>query len=413
MSLENPKTPLEAVTATALRALKAQGYPESTRYIYSTIWKNLLNFAEERGKMEISPELGHEFLDAYKAAGVRRYGSCPVNRMIPAQRAVLSLVSFAADGVWEPFHARKKAVVPPCGFATDFREYFDHLKDERHLCSTTVKYRKRCVGTFLIFLQDKGVDKWAALKPALFAEFFLTQKHLEPVSLEAIATGIRDFIRFLYVRGTLNQDWTLQVPHFRSFSDQHVPTIWTGDMVDSLLGSVDRECAAGKRDYAILLLACRLGMRTGDIRALRLESLLWDDARIEYTQSKTGVRIALPLTDEVGHALIDYLLHGRPSSARREVFLRLKAPYRPLSLTFSHVLKKYQQPHEMVFPGQRAGMHSLRHTLATRLLANGVSLENIAGVLGHASLNTTRIYAKVDISQLRAAAIDPEELTHA
>jgi len=163
----------------------------------------------------------------------------------------------------------------------------------------------------------------------------------------------------------------------------------------------------------MLLLACRLGMRAGDIRKLRLESLRWDDARIEYAQSKTGARVVLPLTEEIGHALTDYLIHGRPSTGRREVFLRARAPFGPLGDSLGHIIGQYRPPHKMAFPGQRAGMHSLRHTLATQLLTKDVPLETIAAILGHATLDATRTYAKVNIPQLQTAAIDTEELFHA
>src|SRR5216117_1428160 len=95
--------------------------------------------------------------------------------------------------------------------------------------------------------------------------------------------------------------------------------------------AVDRSSAKGKRDYAILLLACRLGLRVGDIRTLKLDQLHWEDSTIEVTQSKTGVPLTLPLTTEVGEALIDYLKSGRPQSAHREVFLKVKPPFDPFS----------------------------------------------------------------------------------
>ena len=121
------------------------------------------------------------------------------------------------------------------------------------------------------------------------------------------------------------------------------------------------------------MLACRLGLRVSDIVGLRLEHLHWREDRIEMAQAKTGAPLVLPLSEEVGGALIDYLQHGRPAQSRK-------------------------------------GLHTLRHTVATRLLEVGTPLETIAGILGHLSLETTQIYAKVDIEALRRAALDPEVL---
>jgi site-specific recombinase XerD len=195
--------------------------------------------------------------------------------------------------------------------------------------------------------------------------------------------------------------------------DARLPSVWSGADVEALLAAVDRASPKGKRDYAILLLACRLGLRVSDVRGLCLEDLHWREARIEMTQTKTGAPLTLPLTEEVGGALIDYLQHGRPVTPHREVFLRLKAPVEPFSGNdnLHHILTFYRQRAGIVLPAQaRSGLHSLRHTVATRLLEAGTPLETIAGILGHLSLESTQIYAKVDIEALRRAALDPEVL---
>jgi len=162
-------------------------------------------------------------------------------------------------------------------------------------------------------------------------------------------------------------------------------------------------------------LACRLGMRVGDIRTLKLDQLHWEDSTIEVEQSKTGTPLRLPLTSEVGEALIDYLKSGRPQSAHREVFLKVKPPFDPFTGNNLHHIVKYWR----LLAGirfrtpQKRGFHSLRHTLATRLLQKGTPLTTIAEILGHTSLESTRIYAKADVETLRSVALDPEEVNHA
>ena len=130
-------------------------------------------------------------------------------------------------------------------------------------------------------------------------------------------------------------------------------------------------------------------------------------------QTKTGAPLVLPLSEEVGAALIDYLQHGRPVTHHREVFLRLKAPVEPFASNDNlyHILTFYRQRAGVALPAQaRKGLHSLRHTLATRLLEAGTPLETIAGILGHLSPESTQIYTKVDVETLRRAALDPEVL---
>lgn len=154
----------------------------------------------------------------------------------------------------------------------------------------------------------------------------------------------------------------------------------------------------------------------GDIRTLRLEHLLWDQARIEIPQGKTGTPLNVPLTEEIGNAIIDYLRHGRPPTHYREVFLAANAPFRPFSCNnnLHHIITTYRRRAGIVLPKlSRRGMHALRHTVASRLLESGTPLETISAFMGHLSTETTRIYTKVDIEALRSAAINPEELTHA
>jgi integrase len=192
--------------------------------------------------------------------------------------------------------------------------------------------------------------------------------------------------------------------------------VWEQELVVRLLEAVDRSSAKGKRDYAILLLACRLGMRVGDIRTLKLDQIHWEDSTIEITQSKTSVPLTLPLTNEVGEALIDYLKSGRPQSAHREVFLRVNPPFDPFGRNdnLHHIVTYWRLLAGIRFRAPRKrGLHSLRHSLATRLLEKGTPFTTIAEILGHTSLESTRIYAKADVEALRSVALDPEETNHA
>ena len=208
----------------------------------------------------------------------------------------------------------------------------------------------------------------------------------------------------------------MDLPKIRVPRDATIPSVWDQELVVRLLEAVDRSSAKGKRDFAILLLACRLGLRVGDIRTLKLDQIHWEDSTIEVTQSKTGMPLSLPLTNEVGEALIDYLKSGRPQTAYREVFLKVNPPFDPFieNSNLHHIVTYWRQLAGIRFrTPQKRGMHSLRHTLATRLLEKGTPFTTIAGILGHTSLESTRIYAKADVEALRSVALDPEEVNHA
>jgi integrase len=218
------------------------------------------------------------------------------------------------------------------------------------------------------------------------------------------------------MEGTIPRDLRDHVPKVRQYKDARIPSVWRREDVESLLSAVDRSSAKGKRDYAILMLTCRLGLRVGDVRTLRLEDLNWNEARMEISQDKTKKPLTLPLIEEVGEALIDYLRHGRPKTKHREVFLKLRAPFGPYSCNnnLHAVITTYRRRAGIKLQSQASkGLHSLRHTLATHLLEEGIPLEVISDILGHVSLESTQVYAKVDINALRTAALDCREVIDA
>jgi integrase len=182
--------------------------------------------------------------------------------------------------------------------------------------------------------------------------------------------------------------------------------------VERLLGSVDRSTSLGKRDYAMLLLAARYGLRSSDIRKLRLEDIRWRGQWIVLIQSKTQEPLELPLLADVDHALVEYLRHGRPPCDAREIFVRHMRPIAPFSDANSHwaVMARALRAAEITEWKSWRGFHLLRHSLATHLLDSGVSIDVISDILGHNSVETTRRYAQVDVTGLRSVALSETEV---
>jgi integrase len=245
--------------------------------------------------------------------------------------------------------------------------------------------------------------------------FLSSQSHLKPITVARVISDLRSFLRFLTMRGITHRDFSAGLPKVRVQRDAQIPSVWPPELIEKLLQAVDRSSPRGKRDYAILLLACRLGLRVGDIRTLQLDDLNWSESRITITQSKTHAPLYLPLTEDVGQALIDYLKSGRPETGRREVFLKLQSPIGPFAQNNNlHQIVAYWRRLAGIFfqSPRRCGLHSLRHSLATRLLREGRPLETISSIMGHETSESTRIYAKADVEGLRSAALDPEEVAH-
>lgn len=295
------------------------------------------------------------------------------------------------------------------------REYEQYARERRHLRRTSLADRMHCIAVFLDFLRSRGLDSLDRLQADDISAFIQSRSVWKPKTVSREVSHLRQFFQFLFMRDIVPRDFSVALPAIRLAKQTTVPSVWDAELVTRLLGVVDRSSPKGKRDYAILLLAARLGLRLGDIKSLTLDELRWSSATIEIAQAKTGVPLVLPLSEEVGAALIDYLRAGRPAVAYRQVFLNLTPPFDPFCERdrLYRVVSNWRELAGIEFrTKQRQGLHSLRHTLATRLLRAETPFHVISAVLGHASPATTFIYAKADVETLRIAALNPEELHH-
>ena len=196
------------------------------------------------------------------------------------------------------------------------------------------------------------------------------------------------------------------MPLRRKYRLADVPCALGWDQVQQLLAAVDRHEINGRRNYAMLLLAATYGLRSCEIRALRLDDIHWDDDEITIFSPKTGRSRQLPLTRAVGEAILEYLREERPASRRRQIFLSSRAPHGPLHSKINRWLARCFDKAGIVAP--RRGLHTMRHSLAIHLLRSGETLKSIGDVLGHRSTETTFIYTKLHVEDLRTVALDPE-----
>jgi len=186
-----------------------------------------------------------------------------------------------------------------------------------------------------------------------------------------------------------------------------LPSVYSREEVHRLLKAVDRGLAIGKRDYAILLLASKLGLRMGDICALRFGNFTWERNQIEIIQGKTGSPLVLPILPEVGEAIIDYLKEGRPMTDSAHIFIRHMSPFTEFSPRgMGLIVKKHLLNAGIKVANRKAGLHSLRHSLASALLKENTPLPIISEILGHTRTNTTRVYLKIGIDQLKRCALE-------
>jgi site-specific recombinase XerD len=388
-------------------------YSRRSLHRYQTVWKKLVGFAgRENFGSDFSENLATQFIAAYSPTNGERNGT-QQEWCRHIDRGVGLLYDYALYGsVARPRVNTKDCRVLPAMKAT-LRDYEGYCRERLFLREATLQSRTRTLTVFLDFLQQRNVRELAQVRAVDLSAFLSSRSQLMPETVARILSDMRSFLRFLALRGILAKDLGPGLPKVRVHPDAHIPSVWDPGLLDKLLGAVDRSSAKGRRDYAILVLACRLGLRVGDIRTLRLDDINWGEARIEITQSKSSTPLSLPLTEDVGQALIAYLRSGRPEVPHREVFLKLQSPFEPFGSNnnLHQIVTYWRRLAGITFQcRQRRGLHSLRHTLATRLLQGGTPLATISAILGHATPDTTRIYAKADVEGLRSVALDPEEV---
>lgn len=285
------------------------------------------------------------------------------------------------------------------------RRYERFLLNERGLKATTVEGYVRTVRAFLA---DRFGTEDIALKglSARDANQFILREvqRLSRSSARTVGTILRSFLRHLYQCGAVSADLAATIPSVVNWRQAGLPKSIPPEAVEAILAGCDRGTVAGRRDYAILLLLAQLGLRGGEVTALTLDDFDWS-AGIVSVPGKGDRREPLPLPRDVGEAVTDYLRNGRPLDCpTRRVFIHLNAPHRGFRSTaaISGIVRRALARAALDPPCK--GAHLLRHSLATGMLRNGATLEEIGQILRHRHPDTTQIYAQVDFEALRSVA---------
>lgn len=284
----------------------------------------------------------------------------------------------------------------------DFEHY---LSQERGLAWVTVIRHRTPLRKFLQEYCSKGAASFQTLTGADITRFIECHAYDQsPRSAQSMCWTLRAFARYLLYRGHTTIDLAGAVPSVRTWRFTALPEVLSPKQVQKVLASCDRRSSIGKRDYAVLILLARLGLRANEIATLTLGDIHWHSSCL-MVQGKGRRLASLPLLTEVGSALADYLEHGRPHTDSRRVFVRSLAPHTEFASSAAISMIAVSALTRAKLDVRRKGTHIFRHSLATELLRAGASLTEIGQVLRHQRHDTTRIYAKVDIDALRTLGL--------
>lgn len=287
------------------------------------------------------------------------------------------------------------------------KDYLTYRKSEG-ASDDTINNNKLYLHRLLEFLEKKRVQDFPQLNNHHILEFINGLGYYSKSTIHCMLSSLRGFLKYLFDNGILDNNLTYLVPKSSYKKEARLPTTYTKDEVNHLLASVDRGNPKGKRDFTMILLAARLGLRASDICGLKFENIHWETNTIRLVQKKTKEHIDLPILTEIGNAIIDYLKYGRPISDLPYLFLRSGQPYDKLEEPTLHSIVSFylKQAGIKNIENKKHGPHALRHSLAGILLEKKTPLPVISEVLGHTNTESTKTYLRIDLDTLRQCALD-------
>jgi integrase/recombinase XerD len=392
--------PLEGPLAAQIPAFaqwaSEQGYARRSRYRQVLL---AASFSRWLGTQAVSVRrIASAHLAGYVRSRARRV------RVHQGDTAALRqfLAFLRGQGVVLPEKAAPCRLPPAAQEALAFGRY---LRDERMLAGATVVNYVPFIRAFLTHRFGHGPVRLSRLCAGDVVRFVQHQApRLHRKRAKLLTTALRSFLHYARARGDITRDLAAAVPTVAAWAMPAIPRAIPAASVRQLLASISRRTAKGRRDYAILLLLARLGLRSSEVVGLELEDIAWEAGQVSV-RGKGGRRTALPLPAEGGAAIAAYLRHGRPRSTSRRVFLRARAPIRGFlgQRAIGSLVRQALARAGVSAPTR--GAHQFRHALATQRLRHGASLAEIGEVLRHRSPDTTQIYPKVDLARLRPLAV--------
>ncbi len=386
----------------AIGVLDTEGYSLRTQKPYRTTWRQFKKFCSEQGYKTFSPEQTAKFIE-WMAVVIPSLKPSTIS----AKKHHLSrLVVLFQDSKWQKgdVGVPEKLIAEFEEFLTRQNEVLKHLGYSEITCET----RNERSSGILAHLQRIGVSSFREVNQAHISSYVLTLKGHAKSTIRGELSHLRVMLRLLHSLDYTEIDLSVYVPQYRLGSSQSLVKIWSSDEINKVLDTVDISSPKGKRDAAIITIAAELGVRSKDILDLKISDIDWESCTITFVQSKTQKPNVLPLSERTGTAIISYL-QVRPKTDCENIFVRLIPPYDKMS-SFGTVFGRYVSRAGVTVPvDAHHGLHSLRASVATKMLDADVSPDVIYPFLGHADRESLNHYLRLDVENLRKCALSFED----
>lgn len=381
-------------------------HSQSTLYQYRLGWRALSEYFIQQDQILFSKCLAEQYVLESRAK--LDAGAMQMWRYKLIRRTVQMLIGCYEDGYfnWKNYKDDLSARLHRTAYVNLLKDYLHDLQRAGKR-DQTIQLYETIARQFLEYLEQKSISEFLAVQLTDISLFFsFIAKQYQPTSMRTVFSALRSFMRFVEEKKLTQLRLSNAIPSSSGRKTAIIPTITLEE--ERKLLSRDFSSPSGKRNLAMLLLALRTGLRSVDIVNLKLGDIHWKSNTIEIVQEKTGIPLVLPLLSEVGNAIAEYILNGRPLSQETHIFLRSQAPYRKLSgrstcYAIGHKIMKEAGIRQG--KNDREGFHCLRHSLAARLLSEETPLPIISSILGHRDKDSTKVYLSTDLAHLRSCAL--------
>lgn len=389
--------------------LLSRGYSKGTIGTYKVTWNRYLAFSTSANYERSTAEL---FLKKQYGVDVTSSLQQLDMRMRHARRHMNALHDYYLSGSVERKHMRCKGNFSAERFRILFGDYLAYCKQQNY-SDSWFSNTESALYLFMNALNDTNISDISEINAQTierFSALVLENPNYCQNTRRSRIKSVAVYLEWAHNQHLLEDDYKNLLPDIKR-TPQMLPEVWSEEDIQKLLDVIDISNPTGKRNYAIFLLLARTGLRIGDIISLRFGNIDWHKNCIHIVQQKTGKPLSVPISAEIGMAIISYLKYGRPNSDEDVVFLSHNAPFQPLNIhnNFHPEMRKYMRIARVDFKGKRhSGVHTLRSSFATNLLKKGASLENISQALGHSNINVATSYLRVDVENLRICALGLE-----
>lgn len=404
---------LNQLCETVLKELSKEGYTSWGVKKHQQTYKIFCSYADFKSVELFSDELMHMFLlERYNASVNTKRGmnTYTTNMRITHLLKLSHYTKFDNIHYYKTNGQKSSSLCPKC-FIDIWDKYLNYLQEFNYAVSTC---KARCYESlkFLQYLYNRNIHSLKEISFKIVSDYFFLFKNCSKYTLKGKATKLRVFFKYLNNYHGFTVDIINIVPKIHVSRNAFLPSYLKRNEIKKLIESIDTRSTVGKRDLALLLLAIQMGMRVSDIKALTLDDFNWREKTLKIIQQKTKKQIILPIPNDTGWAIIDYIKESRPETKDRHLFIRHSSELGSFSSknTLKETLHKYMRKANIPYPNnEHRGFHCLRSSYATLLLSQKTPLPIIKDLLGHSSTLSSSYYMKIDVENLRFCAIDVDK----